>query len=119
VQTRNHSFHYDKASVFAKALQAHSEIGELIVGEVAGISRNLLVDDLQVQIMVQPVGGDLSTPEEHSNTGEFMKTVAAVSGAFLNLAQACIDFYVGKHPEAVSERINDKVNDQRLWGLTP
>ncbi len=115
VQSRNHSFHYDTAENFREALQAHDEVGELLIGQIAGVSRYLLADDLQVQIILRPISIELKTPTENLRGHAFVETTARVTAALTNSVDAWVGLYLYKHPEAMLERVEDKVQEESLW----
>jgi len=119
VQARNHAFHYDKAKSFQRALRAHDEIGDLLIGEIKGLSRYFLVDDLQAEIMFKPIAIDLKTLNSDIRTKSFLKTTGEMSSALTNLADAWIGRYLDKNPAALVEKIEDTVLLERLWNIQP
>lgn len=119
VQARNHSFHYDNADNFREALKQHDDNGELLIGEIFGVSRFLLADYLQVQIILRPIGIDLKTVTERMRAKAFIETTAKVSAAFTRLADASILAFQNKNPHAVYETVKDEVDEKRLWNIKP
>jgi hypothetical protein len=117
VQFRHHVFHYDKPESFSKALNGHGEIGELIIGEIPGVSRHLLADDLQVWINLRPTGTDLNVPEPRMKATEFMRTVAELAYALQVVVDAWINFHLTLRPGAIVEEVREEVETERLWRI--
>jgi hypothetical protein len=119
VQARHHSFHYDTIENFREALKKHDEVGELIIGEISGITRYLLADDLQVQITLRPIGIDLKTVAETLKAHAFVETTARLAASPTSLVDAWIKSYSQKNPKALVEMTKDKVLEERLWTIDP
>jgi hypothetical protein len=119
VQTRNLAFHYDNADNFRVALQQHNENGELLTGEISGVSRFLLADDLQTQIVLRPIGIELKAIAERMRVEAFIQTTARVSATLTQLADGSIQAFKEKNPQAIFETVNEEVEEERLWIIKP
>jgi hypothetical protein len=119
VQARHHSFHYDTVENFREELKKHDEVGELIIGEISGITRYLLADDLQVQITLRPIGIDLKTVAEILKAHAYVETTARLAVSLTSLVDAWILIYSQKNPKALVERTKDEVVEERLWSIDP
>ncbi|MFQ5881779.1 MAG: hypothetical protein ACE5I9_04820 [Candidatus Methylomirabilales bacterium] len=112
VRLRNSVFHYDQPKVFRSELQKHGELGDLIIGEIVGVSRYLLADDLQVQITTRPLGSDITA--EIPALGQM---VSQVTRYFGQLVDSMVGFYLWSREGAIVEKLQDSVDGERLWQI--
>lgn len=111
---RHSAFHYARPKVFSAELEKYDELGNLILGEIVWVSRYLLADDLQVQILSRQLGGPF---EEQLR--ELMRLVVEVTGYFGELVDGMLEFYLRFHEAAIVEQRDDTVDPERLWKITP
>jgi len=112
VQLRNSIFHYQQPRVFRRALEEHDEEGELIIGEIGGVTRYTLADDLQVQIIMRPIG------VEHK-LAVLSDTVANLVIALQRFVNAWCDRHLQARHSAVQEQVPETVDIERLWRIQP
>ena len=110
---RNSVFHYDRPIVFRKELEKHDELGNLILGEVVGVSRYLLADDLQVQILSHQLGGQFE-----EQLGQLMQLILDVTNHFGMLVDGIAYLYVRSREQAIEEQRQDTADLERLWNIT-
>ncbi len=112
VRVRNSVFHYDQPKVFRRELEKHDELGALILAEAVGVSRYLLADDLQAQIITRPLDSDWET--EIPSLGQMVMEVIRYMGA---LVDGIARFYVSSQESAVVESVHDTVDTEHLWNV--
>ncbi len=113
VQLRNAAgFHYDAPRVFRAELLNHEEFGDVVLGEIVGVSRYLLADDLQVQIIKRPLGADFD-----NNLIELSRTVGALTNDMGALVDGWVGLYLETNAGGISERRDETVDTGLLWGL--
>ncbi len=112
VRLRNSAFHYESPRVFRSEFQDHDELGDLIIGEIVGVSRYLLADDLQVQITTRVLGSDLAI-----EVPALSQMVSEVSRLFGELVDGMVGSYLRSHKGAIVEILQDSVDGQRLWNI--
>ncbi len=112
VRIRHSVFHYHQPKVFRRELQEHDEVGVLILGEAVGVSRYLLVDDLQAQITTRPLDSNLE-----AEIPSLAQMVHEVIRFFGELVDGIARFYVSSQESAVVETVHDTVDTHNLWNV--
>ena len=112
LQLRQSAFHYYSPKVFRQELLKHRELGDVIIGEIDGVSRYLVTDDLQVQIIERVIGADFE-----NELRALGKTVAGLTGELSILTDHWIDLQIKSRADAIVERREDSVDMDGLWKI--
>jgi hypothetical protein len=108
---RNSIFHFAGPKVFRQTAARWAELADIIIGDRAGASRYLIVDELQNEILWEPIGmGDPHLQRTLVNT--VTETMSALSG-FVN---EMLVFYASQHSGAIVEERTEAIDPQVLWG---
>ena len=87
------------------------ETGIIMIGEIAAVSRYLLVDELQVQVLLRPLkAGDASEQLE------MIRTVAETMGFLTKLVNEVVVRCGRDAKSAIIEEQEDGVDPVLMWG---
>jgi len=110
-QLRNSIFHFPNEKLVRHAISMLPATGIIMIGEIAAVSRYLLVDELQVQVLLRPLkAGDASEQLE------MIRMVAETMGSLTRLVNEVVVRCGRDAKSAIVEEQEDGVDPVLMWG---